>query len=63
MDLSQRALQTNGMLFSNFEFGFEFLAKNRKKFQTNSEILAGLRFYPKYLMLYINGFVSTSSTN
>ena len=25
--------------------------------------IAGLRFYPKYLMLYINGFVSTSSTN
>ena len=51
-------LQTNKLL-SNFEFVVKFLAEN---FQTNIEPLAGLRFYPKYLMLYINGFVSTSST-
>ena len=28
MDSSRRALQTNGKLFSNFEFIFELLAKN-----------------------------------
>ena len=58
---SRQALQANEKLFSNFEFVFEFLAE--KKNQTNSEAIAGLRFYPKYLMLYINGFDSTSSTN
>ena len=31
MNSSQRALQTNGTLFSNFEFVFEFLAENKKK--------------------------------
>ena len=30
MDLSQRALQTNGKLFPNFESVFEFSAENRK---------------------------------
>ena len=28
MDSSQRVLQTNGELFSNFEFVFEYLAEN-----------------------------------
>ena len=30
MDLSQQALQTNGKIFSNFEFFFEFLAGYKK---------------------------------
>ena len=30
---------------------------------TISKRIAGLRFYPKFFMLFINGFVSTSSTN
>ena len=30
MDLSQRALQTNGNLFSSFELVFEILAENQK---------------------------------
>ena len=30
MDLSRRALQTNGMLFSNFNFIFELMAENQK---------------------------------
>ena len=33
MDLSRRALQTIGKLFSNFKFVFEFLAENRKIFK------------------------------
>ena len=38
MDSSQRALQTNGKIFSNFEFVFEFLAENHFFFfQKNSE--------------------------
>ena len=31
MDSSQRALQTNGKLFSNFELVSKLLAENRKK--------------------------------
>ena len=30
MDLYEQTLQTNGKLFSNFEFVFEFMAENRK---------------------------------
>ena len=30
MDSSQRALQTNGKIFSNFDLVFEFLAEKRK---------------------------------
>ena len=30
MDSLQRALQTNGKLFSNFNFVFELMAENRK---------------------------------
>ena len=33
MDLSQRALQTNEKLFSNFEFVFELIAEKRKIFK------------------------------
>ena len=33
MDLSQRALQSNGKLFSNCNFVFEILAENRKIFK------------------------------
>ena len=29
MDLPQQVIQTNGKLFSNFEFVFKFLAENR----------------------------------
>ena len=34
---SQRALQTNGKLFLNFEFVFELMAKNQITIKTNSE--------------------------
>ena len=34
MDLSQRALQTNGKLFPNFKFVFKLLVENREKNQT-----------------------------
>ena len=37
MDLSERALQTNGKLLSNFEFVFEFLALKPTIFLKNSE--------------------------
>ena len=33
MGLSQRALQTNGKLFSNFEWVFEFLVENHNFFK------------------------------
>ena len=33
MDSSQRAIQTNGKLISNFKFFSEFLAKNLKFFK------------------------------
>ena len=33
MDMSRRALQTNGKSFSNFEFVFECLAENRNFFK------------------------------
>ena len=36
MDSYQRALQTNGKLFSNFDLVFEFLAEN-KNFEMNSD--------------------------
>ena len=37
MDSSQRAVQTNGKLFSNFELVPEILAENRRNIQTNRE--------------------------
>ena len=38
MDSSKRrALQTNGHLFSNFEFVFDLLAEKRKNIRTNRE--------------------------
>ena len=47
MDLSQGALQTNGRLFPNFEFDFEYWPRNKsKKFQTDCKGIAGLRFRP-----------------
>ena len=37
MDLSQRVLQINEKIFSNFEFVFKLLTKTEKNIQTNSE--------------------------
>ena len=37
MDSSQRALQTNGKIFSNFKFVFELLDEKPKNIQTNSK--------------------------
>ena len=71
MDLSQRSLQTNRMLFFKFRIFFELVTI----FQNNSGVgfmqtrggeafvLNSTRSILKYLMLYINRFVSTSSTN
>ena len=59
MDLFQRALQTNTKLFQNFEFIFEFLAKKRIFFKG----IARREYWSKCNVLYINGFVSTRSTN
>ena len=36
MDSSQRALQTNGKLFSNVKFVFESLAENQKNIRMNT---------------------------
>ena len=59
MDLSQRALQTIGKLFSNFEFVFEFLAEN----QIKKKRIVRHKYLFNYNVLYINGFVLKSSTN
>ena len=59
MDSSQQALQTNGKLFSNFEYFFEFLAENRNF----SKRLARREYWSNWNVSYIIGFVSTSSTN
>ena len=57
MDLSWEALQTNGFfLFSNLEFCLFVWTTILKR-------AAGLYFYVKCLMLCINGFVLTTSTN
>ena len=61
MDSSQQALQTNGMFFffSNFKLVFELMAENRKIFK----LIARREYWSKCYVLYINGFVLTSSTN
>ena len=58
MDSSQRDLQTCRKLFSNFEFVFKFLAKNRKFFKR----IVMREYWSNCNVLYINGLVSTSST-
>ena len=57
IDLYQRALQTNGKLFSNFEFVFEILTDNRNilKRKAKSEYRSNCN------ALYINEFDSTNS--
>ena len=50
MVLSQRALQTNGKWFSNFEF----FAENRKNFKR----IERREYLSNCNVLYINGFVS-----
>ena len=57
MERSSRVLQHRN---PNIWF---FFSKSSKLNFTNSEAIAGLCSYPKYLMLYISRFVSTSSTN
>ena len=59
MDSFQRALWTNEKLFSNFKLVFEILAENRKIFKR----IARHEYWFNYNVLYINGFVLTSSTN
>ena len=59
MDSSERALQTDEKLFSNFELVFEFLAENLKFFKRITRRV----YCSNCNVLYINGFVSTSSTN
>ena len=49
------------VFFSNFKFVFELMAESLSVCTTIFKRIAGLCFYPKSLMLYINGFVSTSS--
>ena len=57
MDLSQRAVQANENFF--FQFQIIILAENRKIFKG----IARLEYWSKLNVLYINGFVSTSSTD
>ena len=57
MDSSEKALQTVGKLFFKNRIRFRFCGRKPKFFQTNSKAITEFRFYPKYLMLYINGFV------
>ena len=49
--------------FLKFCISFRIFGRKPIIFQTNSEAMAELHFYPSYLMSYINGFVSMSSTN
>ena len=63
MDLSQQALETNGKLFSNFEFVFQFLAENLKNEIGRPKWLARPEYGSKCNVLNINRLVSTSSTN
>ena len=53
MDSSQRALQTNGNLFSSLEFLFEFLAVNRKIFKR----IERCEYWSKWNVLYINRYI------
>ena len=55
MDLSRQTLQTNENIYSNFQFIFE----NQKIFK----LIARLEYLSNYNLVYINGFVSTGSTN
>ena len=62
MDMSQQALQTNGKLFfSNFLFVFKLMAKKQKKYSNELRVMNIDQSAVWYM--YINGFVSTSSTN
>ena len=54
MDSSQRALQIDEKLFSN---SFSKFWPKTENIHTVFKRIAGLRFYPKSLMLTINGFV------
>ena len=58
MDLSQRALQTNELFFK-FRTHFRILTQKLKIFKR----IARREYWSKCIVLYINGFVSTSSTN
>ena len=59
IDSSQRVLQANGKLFF-IRIGFRIFGRKPKKFLMNSEAIAELRFYPKYLMLYIKLILLTN---
>ena len=52
-------LSESFLVFSNFEFIFEFLAENRNFFKR----ITRREYWWNCNVLYINGFVSTSSTN
>ena len=67
MDSTQRALQTNEKLLSNFDlasfqnFGrkLKIVAENQKIFRR----IARREYWSNCDVLYTNGFVSTNSTN
>ena len=59
MNSSQRALETNEKLFSILKLVFEILTESRKIFKR----IARSEYRSNCNALYINGFVSTSSTN
>ena len=59
MEASERALQINQKLLSNFKLIFVILAEKQKIF----ERVVRCEYWSKCNVLYTNGFVSTSSTN
>ena len=61
IDLSQRVLQSNGKLFSNFKFVFKNLAI--RNFFKRIDWIVRYEYWSNCDVLYINGFVSTSSVN
>ena len=54
--ISMNLSQTISTIYSNFEFIFKFLVENPKKIKLHE-------YWLKCYVLYINGFVPTSSTN
>ena len=61
MDSSWQALQTNGKLFFKFQIRFRIIGRKQKK--KIFKRIARREYWSKGNVLYINGLVSTSSTN
>ena len=59
LNLSRQALQNNEKIIWNSEIVSELMTENRKIFK----LIARREYWFNYNMLYVNGFVPTSSTN